>query len=361
MIRKLSLVLGVLLLAAACGDARASGPTTTTSIPIFIGQPPPPDVGRPGPDPGGAVLPGPAFVNDVDVTLLGKGRARFTVAGAVPTPCHQLILEVGSPGADKVIGLDAWSEIPADAVCIQVLQPFVATRDVSGLRAGAYSVHNGGREFMTFAVPDSLACDDDEQLDCDGQIDIPVDERFEGIFPVTDWEAYDRLAGQVDNGHQPWLLDAEETAAAYLRQVYGDAPAGLTFRSLGESFGEAGWPGGRVVLWQPATNGPWVVTALETALADVAIGDYRGDTIYVGVNLHAAGRLVVSAGVFASEWSAHSEHDVADGDYVETELLVGRDGSGPERLLIEVRLTSPEGTESFGYFSVYRTNIVYND
>lgn len=358
-----AIVAASLLLAACGGGEPGAGPPSTIDdrIPIVIGLPPTPDPGSPGIDPDGAVNLAPLYVNDIDVELLGNGQGRFTLKGDLPTPCHQPRIETLVSFGAFVVDLEVWSQSNLDTVCVQVLEPFVATKDFAGLRAGTYSLRTGGKEFMSLHVPASLAEAGDD--DGDGRVEVPVVEPFEGLFPVTDRSAYDRLASEVEAGHQPWTLDPIETARAFLSAAFGSSPATLDFNQLEGLFGEVVWSGGRVVLAQPAANGPWVVTGLESSSFDVSISDYDGETVWVGINAHEAGSLSVKGGAFASEWADAHEQDVLPGDLVEVELRLGAtDAAGPERILIHIELERPAGEGSaIAQFGVSRTTIVYGD
>lgn len=344
------LTLGLALLATSCGGSGAIPFRPAPTDPVVIGQPPTPDLGDPGVEPDEVWILGPAYIEDVGVSVHPDGRVRIRVSGDLPTPCHEAMIEVMEPGPERVVNLEVWSRIDAETICIQVLAPFSVTADLHGLAPGIYSVQNGGKELTTFVVPES-----DPALD-------PTAEPYDGIFPATDWSEYRRVAGEVAEGKRPWLLDPVLTAEAFLAQLYGAAPAGLGFNELGEGVGEVTWPDGRVTVVRYEADGPWVITAAETRLVDVSISDYSGGVLYVGLNPHGPGRLEVHAGVFASEWSASHIEDVAGGELIEVELPMAS-GSlpGPDRLLVDVRLTAPDGTVSIAQYDVNRTDIVYGD
>lgn len=49
----------------------------------------------------------------------------LTIAGSLPTPCHELRLRIpAAPPADGVIRIEAWSVTDPDRLCAQVLHPF---------------------------------------------------------------------------------------------------------------------------------------------------------------------------------------------------------------------------------------------
>lgn len=345
----LILILGLALVSTACGDGGAETPGRPGPVdPVVIGEPPTPDPGDPGADPGESWILGPAYIENVDARVIGPGQVRLTVTGDLPTPCHEAMVDLVDPGSGRVLDLEVWSRTGSDEVCIQVLAPFTITTEAGGLAAGTYSVRSGGKELLTVEIPDESSG--------------PSAELFDGIFPASDWAEFELLVGRVADGHQPWLLDPLATAEAYLRDLFDDVPTDLTFHELEQGAGEVTWADGRVTLMQYRAAGPWVVTAVESSAVDVSISDYSGGVLYVGLNPQIPGRVEVHAGAFASEWSSEFVQDVLAGEAVEVELQLGEDDRpGPERILVDIRLTDAEGNVSIARYGVNRTNIVYDD
>jgi hypothetical protein len=71
-----------------------------------------------------AGAPGPVYVDSVDIRYLESFpvQVQLEVRGSLPTPCHEAIFEVQDLG--DVIDVRLWSLADADAICIQVLEPF---------------------------------------------------------------------------------------------------------------------------------------------------------------------------------------------------------------------------------------------
>ena len=71
-----------------------------------------------------AGAPGPVYVESVDIRYLESFpvQVHMEVRGSLPTPCHEAIFEVQDLG--DVIDVRLWSLADADAICIQVLEPF---------------------------------------------------------------------------------------------------------------------------------------------------------------------------------------------------------------------------------------------
>jgi hypothetical protein len=179
---------------------------------------------------------------------------------------------------------------------------------------------------------------------------------FEGIFPATTWEGYDRLRDEVADGRSTWVTDPREVAERYLRERAGAEPDGQV-RPLGELVVEYEWSGGRVVLWRYGPPGsPWVVTGSDARGVGVAIGDYRREELYVGVRLEQAGEVAVSAGTFDSERMVGHSEEVPAGGSAEATLDVSFGGApGPEELLVDIRVYFADGSTASAQ---YRANAV---
>jgi hypothetical protein len=117
---------------AALPDGSAGGdPTATTT---------PPDVP--------SAVRGPVYVDSVNVLLLESYpvQVRALVKGNLPTPCHRLTWEVSGPDAQGRIILDISSTTDADAICIQVLEPFEQSIDVGSYTGGSFLLMVDGIE-----------------------------------------------------------------------------------------------------------------------------------------------------------------------------------------------------------------------
>ena len=99
--------------------------------------------------PGGAMVPRPVFIDEVEVLLLESYpvQVRAIVRGNLPTPCHRLVWTLGEPGTDGTIALDLASEADAGAVCAEVLEPFEETVDVGSFTSGDPTLLVNGTEY----------------------------------------------------------------------------------------------------------------------------------------------------------------------------------------------------------------------
>jgi hypothetical protein len=71
-----------------------------------------------------AGAPAPVYVDSVDIQYLESFpvQVQLVVRGSLPTPCHEAVFEVQDLG--DLIDVRLWSLADADAICIQVLEPF---------------------------------------------------------------------------------------------------------------------------------------------------------------------------------------------------------------------------------------------
>ena len=66
------------------------------------------------------------------------------VSGELPTPCHQLRAVIQPPDQENKIGIEAYSVVDPDQVCVQVLQPFEHNLDLGTYPSGHYTVWING-------------------------------------------------------------------------------------------------------------------------------------------------------------------------------------------------------------------------
>ena len=72
------------------------------------------------------------------------------LTGSLPTPCHQLKVEVSEPDADNIIVVDAYSLVDPNEMCIQVLKAFDETIPLGSYGDGTYTVVLNGEEVGSF-------------------------------------------------------------------------------------------------------------------------------------------------------------------------------------------------------------------
>jgi len=70
----------------------------------------------------------------------------LNVAGALPTPCHELRVEISDPDEQNRIYIEVYSVSEPDKICVQVLEPFDESIPLEGFPSGEYSVWVNGEE-----------------------------------------------------------------------------------------------------------------------------------------------------------------------------------------------------------------------
>jgi hypothetical protein len=75
----------------------------------------------------------------------------LSLAGTLPTPCHQLRVQVASPDAQNRILVDVYSLYQPSKICVQVLENFQANVPLQGLAAGKYTVWVNGSQIGEFS------------------------------------------------------------------------------------------------------------------------------------------------------------------------------------------------------------------
>jgi hypothetical protein len=68
----------------------------------------------------------------------------LSVSGDLPTPCHELRVDVEEPDPENKLNVDAYSVVDPDRPCIQVLEPFEANIDLGTFPSGHYTVWVNG-------------------------------------------------------------------------------------------------------------------------------------------------------------------------------------------------------------------------
>ena len=98
---------------------------------------------------------GEAFVSKMDILVAESFPPQYTLnlEGTLPTPCHQLRVEVAAPDSQDRIQVSVYSVVDPSAICTQVLEPFEAAISLEGQPAGSYTVVVNGEEAGSIDVP----------------------------------------------------------------------------------------------------------------------------------------------------------------------------------------------------------------
>jgi hypothetical protein len=135
-----ALIVAIFIL-SACTPATTKpsmdGPPETTSTPFPADSNP---------------LRGNVYLDSTELLTLESFPLQFTLVfkGNLPTPCHQLHVEVGPPDADNRINVDVYSVVQTDMACVQVLEPFEQNLPLGSFPAGHYTLWVNGELIAEF-------------------------------------------------------------------------------------------------------------------------------------------------------------------------------------------------------------------
>jgi hypothetical protein len=98
---------------------------------------------------------GEAFVEGMDILVMESFPPQFALSlrGTLPTPCHQLRVEMAPPDGDNRIQVSVYSVVDPNMICAQVLAPFEASVPIQGLPSGQYTVVVNGEQAGSIEVP----------------------------------------------------------------------------------------------------------------------------------------------------------------------------------------------------------------
>jgi len=91
---------------------------------------------------------GEVFMEEPQILILESFPPQFVMqlSGSLPTPCHQLRVEVSEPDEQNRIQVEVYSLVDPEQVCIQVLEPFEANVHLGSFASGAYTVWVNGEQ-----------------------------------------------------------------------------------------------------------------------------------------------------------------------------------------------------------------------
>jgi hypothetical protein len=98
---------------------------------------------------------GEVFIEEMDILVMESFPPQYmlTLQGTLPTPCHQLRVEVALPNDQDTIQISAYSVVDPNAICTQVLSPFQASVPLQGQPSGKYTVVVNDKEAGSIEVP----------------------------------------------------------------------------------------------------------------------------------------------------------------------------------------------------------------
>lgn len=92
------------------------------------------------------LIQGEVFLDKMDLLIRESypPQISLNLSGNLPTPCHQLRVQINEPDDNNKINVDAYSVADPDQICVQVLEPFEASIDMGTYPGGHYSVWVNG-------------------------------------------------------------------------------------------------------------------------------------------------------------------------------------------------------------------------
>ena len=97
-------------------------------------------------------LRGNIYLDSTELLTLESFPLQFTLVlkGNLPTPCHQLHLEVTPPDSKNRINVDVYTVVQTDMACVQVLEPFEQNLPLGSFPAGHYTLWVNGELVAEF-------------------------------------------------------------------------------------------------------------------------------------------------------------------------------------------------------------------
>jgi hypothetical protein len=85
---------------------------------------------------------GDAFLDSTKLLTMESSPLQFMLVlkGSLPTPCHQLRVDVSLPDSENKIVVDVYSVVEADAICAQVVEPFEENVPLGSFPTGHYAL-----------------------------------------------------------------------------------------------------------------------------------------------------------------------------------------------------------------------------
>ncbi len=95
---------------------------------------------------------GNVFINESGLLIRESFPPQITLSlsGDLPTPCHELRVDVQEPDSENKINAEVYSVVDPDLVCIQVLEPFQANIDLGTFPTEHYTVWVNGEMVAEF-------------------------------------------------------------------------------------------------------------------------------------------------------------------------------------------------------------------
>jgi hypothetical protein len=89
---------------------------------------------------------GEVFVEGTSIQVLESSPVQIVlvVSGTLPTPCHQLRMEMKSPDAQNRIDLELYTLVDPEMMCVQMLEFFEESINLGSFPSGDYDIYLNG-------------------------------------------------------------------------------------------------------------------------------------------------------------------------------------------------------------------------
>jgi len=98
------------------------------------------------------LIRGNVYINSTELLIRESFPPQISlgISGDLPTPCHQLRVEISDPDPENRISADVYSLVDPGRACIQVLKPFQKYIDLGTFPTGHYTVWINGDKVGEF-------------------------------------------------------------------------------------------------------------------------------------------------------------------------------------------------------------------
>lgn len=155
----IAILISAILLAACGALLKSRSPDDAVTSPPMnapgVEDTPPPW----SPQPGDLMLErDEATVNQADILVMESFPPQYMLSlqGTLPTPCHQLRIQVSPPDAQQRIMVEVYSLSKPGEICVQVIETFQVQVPLKDLPAGSYTIWVNGEPAGEIDVPNSL-------------------------------------------------------------------------------------------------------------------------------------------------------------------------------------------------------------
>lgn len=92
------------------------------------------------------------YLDSVELLTMESHPLQFSLelAGNLPTPCHQLRVDVSPPDADNKVIVEVYSVVDPGVMCTQVLKPFELNHPLGSFPEGKYTLWVNGEMVAEF-------------------------------------------------------------------------------------------------------------------------------------------------------------------------------------------------------------------